>query len=174
MMDEFALLRRIIKILDEHENLRNHVKLVGDSLSDYEAKGNVIKVQKDWQPVQSGYEVAELERLREKFLVLETGLQNHFTLEEELLPPLLGEFLIKALLIEHGRIKGGLKKLKSAVSSMVEGGLTREEFLTRNSELRQLMENLRSLLDSHARREDTILFMLKIVLEEKTGETGTQ
>jgi len=49
-MDEFALLRRIIKVLDEHENIRNHVKLVGDSLSDYEARGSMKKAQKDWLP----------------------------------------------------------------------------------------------------------------------------
>jgi len=168
-MDEFALLRRIIKVLDEHENLRNHVKLVGDSLSDYEARGNVRKAQEDWEPVQSDDEAQEMERLRKTFLVLETGLQNHFTLEEELLPPLIGDFLTRALLIEHGRIKDGIKKVKSSITGMAEVGLTRGEFLSRDSELRQLMENLRSLIDSHAQREDSILFMLKIVLAEKTG-----
>ena len=174
MMDEFALLRRIIKILDEHENLRNHVKLFGDSLSDYEARGSVRKAQRNWQPVHSGDEAEELEHLRETFLVLESGLQNHFTLEEELLPPLLGEFLTRALLIEHGRIKEGIKKVKSSVTGMAVEGLSKEEFLSRDSELRELMEILRSLIDSHAQREDTILFMLKLVLEQKTGETETQ
>jgi len=169
-MDEFALLRRIIKVLDEHENIRNHVKLVGDSLSDYEARGSMKKAQKDWLPESSGHETEELEHLRETFLVLEQGLQNHFTFEEELLPPLLGESLTRALLIEHGRIRENIRKTKSMVTTMAVEGLSREEFISRDSELRQSMEDLRSLLDSHALREDAILSMLKTVLEEKTGD----
>jgi len=56
------------------------------------------------------------------------------------------------------------------VTTMAVEGLSREEFLSRDSELRQSMEDLRSLLDSHALREDAILSMLKTVLEEKTGD----
>ena len=58
---------------------------------------------------------------------LNEGLNNHFTYEEEVLPPLLGELFIRTLILEHQNIKKDSNDTQQIVDNIKLEGLGREE-----------------------------------------------
>jgi hypothetical protein len=165
MADNLALVKRVI---EEHHNIRRNVKLVGDSVSDLEALFSLQKARPDLI-LSSPEELKEKqEKLQQTLSYLEEGLKNHFGFEEKLLPPLFGEFLIKALIIDHRAIKKQIDAAKSLVSETKLEGLSQKELLSKKSQMQQKVESILQLVEDHAAREETILKMLKRALEEKS------
>jgi len=143
MQDNLAIIRRVI---DEHESIRGHVKLVGDSISDQEALPSL------------GF--------------LDEGLRNHFAYEEKVLAPLLGELFMRALVLDHQEIRKEIDVAKSIVTEAKLEGLSREELLNKESHIQQVIKNMCYLIEEHAYKEETILEMLQKVLDEKAKDTS--
>ncbi|OGO01659.1 MAG: hypothetical protein A2Y59_05955 [Chloroflexi bacterium RBG_13_52_14] len=165
MADNLALINRVI---EEHHNIRGNLKLVGDSVSDLEALFSLQKSRPDLI-LSSPEALSEKQnKLQQTLNYLDEGLKNHFGFEEKLLPPLFGEFLIKALILDHRAIKKQIDAVKSLVSDTKLEGLSQKELLSRKSQIQQKVENILQLVEDHAAREETILKMLKRALEEKS------
>ena len=49
MLDNLSIIK---KVIDEHQVIRGHVKLVGDSIADQEALTALVKARTDWIPGQ--------------------------------------------------------------------------------------------------------------------------
>lgn len=165
MADNLTIVNRAI---EEHHNIRGHVKLVGDSVSDLEALFALQKARPDW--ILSSVEaLAEKKnKLQQTISSLDEGLRNHFGFEEKLFPPLLGELLMKALILEHRGVKKQIDEAKSLVTNMKLEGLTQKELLSQKSRIQQKVEGILQLVEEHAAREETILKMLKRALEDKS------
>ena len=98
-------LATIQKLKKELQTVREDVKLVGDSITDQEAITALKRARPDWIPGRLVTTSERQERLWQTLSFLDEGLKNHFALEEKILPPLLGEFLMRALVTQHREIR---------------------------------------------------------------------
>lgn len=162
MADNLTLVNRTI---EEHHNIRGNIKLVGDSVSDLEALFSLQKARPDLILGSPDQLTEKQNKLQQTLSYLDEGLKNHFGFEEKLLPPLFGEFLMKALIIDHRAIKKQIDAAKSLVSDTKLEGLSQKELLSRKSRIQQKVDNILQLVEDHAAREETILQMLKRALE---------
>jgi len=169
MQDDLAIIR---KVIDEHESIRRHVKLVGDSISDQEALPGLERVRADWVPGRLGTLAEKEDKLQQAIGFLDEGLQNHFAYEEKVLAPLLGELFMRALVLDHQEIRKEIDAAKSIVTEAKLEGLSREELLNKESHIQQVIKNMCYLIEEHAYKEETILEMLQKVLDKKAKDTS--
>ena len=164
MQDKLAIIKRII---DEHQTIKEHIKLVGDSVSDQEALTTLQKAHVDFIPGRLGGASEKQNKLQQAMSFLGEGLRNHFAFEEKALPPFLGELLMQALVIEHREIRKEIDDAKATVAELKLDGLSREESLAKDSQIQQVIDSICQLVEEHATREEAILEMLRRVLEEE-------
>jgi len=164
MSDELAIINRII---EEHETIKGHVKLVGDSVTDHEALASLEKARADWIPGRPEILSEKQKKLQQTISSLDEGLGNHFAFEERALPPLLGELLMQSLILEHRKIKKEIDAAKSVAAGIKLEGLSREELLSKELQMQQMVDNICQLVEEHATKEETVLAMLQSALEEK-------
>jgi hemerythrin len=164
MADNLKIVNRAI---EEHHTIRGHVKLVGDSISDLEALFSLQKARPDWI-LSSTEALSEKQgKLHQTISALEEGLKNHFSFEEKLLPPLFGEFLMQALILEHREMKERIDETKSLLANAKLEGLSRRELLAQKAHIQKKVEDILQLLEEHAGKEETILKMLQKALQAK-------
>ena len=168
MRDSLAIVKRVI---EEHQVIRGHIKLVGDSVADQESLNAISKVRSDWIPGRGGDPAEKRDKLRQAVGYLEGGLVNHFAFEEKALPPLLGELFMRALVIEHQEVKRGIERVKELIVGVELEGLDRDGLMAKESGIQQAVAGLCRLVEEHALREETLLEMLRKALEDKK-ETG--
>ena len=164
MGDYLAIIRRII---EWHRTIREHVKLVGDSISDREALISLERARADWVPGQPELQVETQTKLYQSITAMGDGLKNHFDYEEKVLPPLLGEFFMMALVLDHRKIMREIDEDKVIVGETKLEGLSREDLLSAESRIQQAISSLCQLSEEHLTREEVILEMLQRALEEK-------
>ena len=164
MEDHLAIIKRVI---EEHQIIRGHIKLVGDSISDREALTTLEKARADWMPGRPELLVETQKKLQQAISSLDEGLKNHFAYEEEVLPPLLGELFMRALVLDHREIMKEINEAKSMATETKLEGLSREELLSKESYVHQTISSMCHLVEEHIAREEIILEMLRRALEEK-------
>jgi hypothetical protein len=164
MADNLKIVDRVIK---EHNTIREHVKLIGDSVSDLEALFSLQKARPDLILSSTEALSEKQDKLQQTISALDEGLKNHFSFEEKLLPPLFGEFLMQALILEHREIKKKIDETKSLVTNTKLEGLSQRELLSQKVQIQQKVEGILQLVEEHAGKEETILKMLKKALEAK-------
>jgi len=160
-------LTTVSRALDEHQNIRRHVKLVGDSLNDQEAIAALKKARADWIPGRPEILAEKQKRLQQTLNLLEEGLRNHFAVEEKVLPPLFGELLMRAIILRHEEIGRGIDEAKSVAAGMKLEGLSREELLSEELHMQGVIDTISRLVEEHANEEEVILEMLERALKEK-------
>ena len=164
MLDNLAVISRI---RDEHHNLRGHVKLVGDSISDREAISSLQGAHADWIPGRMEI-LSEKQKILQRTLgSLDEGLRNHFAFEEEALPPLLGELFMRALILDHREIVKQIDEAKSIAADVRVEGSNREELLSQESRIQRVIDGISHLVEDHATREETLLEMVERALRER-------
>ena len=164
MQDNLAIIRRII---EEHRAIRGHIKLIGDSTSDREAMNALTRARADWIPGRQEILSEKQKRLEQTLSLLDEGLKNHFYYEERYLPPLLGDLLMRALLLDHGEIRKEIDEAKSIVTDTKLEGLSREDLLPKESRMNRIINNICQVVEEHATNEEILLEMLERALEEK-------
>ena len=164
MQGELAIIRRII---DEHQSIREHMKLVGDSVSDQEALATLRETHADLIPGRSDVLSERYKRVQQSISYLDDGLKNHFAFEEQALPAFLGELLIRGLVLEHLEISKEIDKARAVIAETEAEGLSREQLLSKDADMQQLVDNIRHSVEEHALKEEAILEMIERALEEK-------
>ncbi len=168
-MDNLAIVNKVIA---EHHAIRGHIRLAGETVNDFEALATARSTYASWSQ-SSIQELADVQaKLQQAVSYLSEGLRNHFRLEEELLPPLLGKLLMGALALEHEGIRGKLAEAKSKIVDRSLDGLSQKELLSVKSDIQQTMSNLSHMIEEHASREEIILGMAKRVLEDRGQSEG--
>jgi hypothetical protein len=163
-LDNLAL---IDKILEEHHSIRRHVKLAGDTLSDWEALISLQSAKADWISDESGGLSEKLERLQKAISSLGDGLNNHFALEEKGLPQLLGTLLMRAIMLDHRVIQKEIDRARSNVADHSLLLSSQEELAATKSEIEQAINSVGQLVVKHAAEEEVILGMLRRALQDK-------
>lgn len=169
MSDKLTIVNRLI---DEHQTIRTHIKLVGDSVNDLEGLLSLERARPDWMLNPPELISEKLNKMLQTAHLLQDGLKNHFSFEEKSLPPLLGEIVMRALILEHSDIRNALDGFLSTLLNTKIEGSTYEQLLTFKWNVNQRIEDLRQLLEGHATREETILKMMKRALEDKGKPTA--
>ncbi len=169
MEDNLAIINRII---EWHQTLRGHVKLVGDSIVDREALLALEKTRPEWIPGQLEALTEKQKKLQQAMSFLDEGLRSHFAYEEKVLPPLLGELFMQALILDHQEIKKEINEAKSMVPEIKLEGLSRDELLSQESEIQETISSMCQLVEEHAAREEIVLEMVRRVLEKKGQSKG--
>ena len=165
MSDKLVVVRHL---LDEHQTVRQHMKLVGDSLSDQEAISALQKAHADWIPGRPGAALPEKQkRLYQLMSSLEEGLTNHFDHEERVLPPILGKLLMAALGLDHRDLKEEIDKAKSIVANLGIEESSREELLSKESRMREMLGSIIRNKAEHLDKEEILLDMARRALEER-------
>ena len=170
MLDDWAMIRRITRVIDEHQVIRKHVKLVGDSVPDREALGRLRRTRTEWVSGQPEVEATaeKLKKLQQTLGFLDEGLKNHFALEEQDLPSLCGDLLMRAIFIEHGDIIKKIDQARSVVADAKLEGVSEEELMSQQSQIQHTIGDLLHLVEEHASKEEQILKMMQRALGEKT------
>ena len=164
MVDKLMIIR---KVIEEHHTIRTNIKLVGDSMNDMEAFLSLQKVYTGWTQSLKEEMLGKQQKLQQTVSSLSEGLQNHFGFEEKILPPLFGELLMQALIFEHREIMNKLSEAKSMVFDTRLEGLKQKELLAKKWDIQQVMGSLPQMIEEHARKEETILNMMKKAMENK-------
>jgi hypothetical protein len=165
MWDASAIVTRVIS---EHHAIRGHIKLAGDTINDIEALFTIQRRQSGWSQTSITALIEERDRLLQAISFLEEGLKNHFGFEEDALPPLFGELLMKAILHEHHRISKQIGSAKITLANIELEGLDRRELFSKKSIIQQNVNDLCRTIEEHAQHEEVILNMMKKALEENT------
>ncbi|OGO02744.1 MAG: hypothetical protein A2Y91_01875 [Chloroflexi bacterium RBG_13_54_8] len=158
MADDLATIRKVIAA---HHAVRRDVKSVGDSVSDLEALFSLQQSQSGWAQGSIETLSKKREQLMQTIRLLGDGLKNHFAQEEKLLPPLFGEGLMKALLLEHRDIRKKLEEAEAMLTSTTLEGLSQEELLYKKARFQQMISNTCQMVEEHAGHEELILRMLE-------------
>lgn len=166
MADNLEIIKRII---EEHRAIKYHMKLAGDSITDREALALLEKACADFIPGRSSTVSETHTEVQQAIYLLEAGLNTHFYFEEKYLPPLLGEIIFNALVLEHKEILAEIERAKSTVAHIHLEGLSREDLMRKEGDIQQSMNGVRELVEEHAAREETVLEMLRHALEEHSG-----
>jgi len=159
----------ITKAISEHHAIRKHVKLAGDTVNDIEAFFALQRTQSGWSQTSITALIEKQDQLLQTISFLEQGLKNHFGFEEEALPPLFGELLMKAILREHREISGQIESTKTTLANIKLEGLDQRELFSKRSVIQQNINNLCQTVEEHAQHEEIILNMMKKALEENTA-----
>lgn len=158
----------IIKnVADEHNAIKGNIKLVGDTVTDSEAKGTLEKLRSEWIPGQLDVLSTRLDKLKQSLNALKAGLNNHFAFEEETFPPILGDILMKALLIEHKQIKQEIDDAQKLLDEVNLKGLKREEVIAKEMQVQQVITRILHIIENHADKEEVIMEMLRKALEQE-------
>ena len=153
-------LARINEILEEHRTIRGGVKLMGDSVSDQEALASLKSIRSDWIPSRLELMSEKQRKLKKTMRFLEEGLRTHFAKEEDVLPAVLGEFLMRSLLLEHQEIIGKIDEVRLVATDNKLEGLTEAELESKDSEVKQRISDFSRRLEEHADKEELMLEMV--------------
>lgn len=164
MDDKLAIIN---KIIEAHQAIRGQTRLVGDSIVDRQALNILTRARADWIPGRLEILSEKQKKLQETLDFLREGLRNHFAYEARYLPQLLGELLMRALLLEHREVLRQIDEAKSMVADTKLEDLGREGLLSEESHIQQIVSTVSQVVEEHATREEVILDMLKRALEEK-------
>jgi hypothetical protein len=162
MPDELEIITRII---NEHRTIRDHLKLTGDAVTDQEALASLQESRAAFIPGRSEAVAETHLKLQQALSSLEEGLNNHFAFEETALPPLLGEKLTRALILEHRQINEAIQNTKNTVANTTLTGLERDVRLEQEARIHGIIDGVRTMVENHALREEAVLEMLKRALE---------
>lgn len=163
MLDALAV---ITEVLSEHQDIRKHVKLAGDRVTDMEALFTLQKAYSGWTQSSIQALLEKQNQTQQAINFLEQGLKNHFAFEKEALSPLFGELLMSAILFEHSKIVEQMESAKAVLASTKLEGLGQQELLAKRSEIQQTIGDLCQIVEEHAGHEELILMMMRKALQE--------
>ena len=149
------------KIKEEHVNVKENIKLIGDSVADSEATSIIRKLNTEWSSSEKELLLEKQNMLRQAFATLDEGLRNHFDFELQYLPQFIGELLMRALILEHHEIEEQIDAAKSMSFNM-----ELEDPAMREAHFHQTIDDLYSQIEKHIDKEEIILKMLEIGLKD--------
>ena len=162
MIDQSAIIDRITT---EHHSIRNHVRLVGDSLNDIEALFSLQRAHAGWTQASVENLSSKKLQLQQALSQIDEGLRNHFAYEEKSLESLFGQALIRALKYEHREIITQIEAAKAIAAETKLEELEQGDKLSSRSRLQQAVSSICQSVEQHAALEEQILKMLRKSLE---------
>ena len=163
MQDEIEQVKHII---EEHTIIKERSRVVGDEINDFEALEDLKLIRDSFSGVDEIVLTDKLKELKQAMSYFIDSLRKHFADEEELFPTILGQPLARALTQEHRQIT---EDITSLIAIGDTGGL--DQISQQRSpaiimHIFQRISDLRKKVEEHALREDVVLKMLLVGLQE--------
>ena len=136
-------------------------------ITDREALSSLGRVHSDWIPGRLEIMTEKQKKVQQAMSSLADGLSNHFAYEEKVLPPLLGELFMRALLLDHQGIRKEIKQAKSIVANTSLEGLSRDKLLAEEAHIQQVVSSVGRLVEEHLTKEEVLLEMLQRSLQQE-------
>lgn len=158
MAGELAIIEQVIA---QHQILRANLQGAQGHLTDLDALFGVQQAHAGW--TQSSVDALQHEKrqFQDALSRVSTGLNRHFEWEEQVLPPLFGVALTKALIVVHHEIRWQLEKTVTLVVSAGLAGTDQKEQLAEKQRVQNETATLTRMVEEHAGTEEQILLMLK-------------
>jgi hypothetical protein len=157
----------IHRVLDQHMVLQDQINFVSATMSDKDA---LLRLEKAQAELAVDFRRPLNERrthLLESLKIVAQGMKNHYTFEEEMLPPLLGKLLTEALITEHNSLKIEMQKLIAAITDIDLKGLSLVDEASQEAVMNGFLKELRNKKLDHQKREDAVLATLERIIEKK-------
>jgi hypothetical protein len=164
-VDNLEIIRQV---LAQHKVILGQLKSAGDTVSDMEA---LLRLESARTDLTMGFQQTlgeKMSRLEKIIAPIDQGMRKHYTFEEEMLPPLLGELFTEALILEHKQLLLQMEQTLSFVKGIEVEGLTRAEEMKQESLIYDRLDILRRRKLDHLNREEAVLLTLQNVIEVKT------
>jgi hypothetical protein len=145
----------IESLMNEHSAIRGHMELVHELIKEWdkllESREAVLKSPDKMRTV-----TAKRRSLVQAMGYLEEGLKNHHQHEDNVMPPLVGDLLWRAIRLEHTEM---LEQLDKIDSLLLNSGI--ESFVEKGEEIMQSIAGMVRVISSHSVREDGMLYFLR-------------
>jgi hypothetical protein len=160
-------LTTLSQIIEEHTLLRRRLKLAGDTVSDEEALIDLAESNHGWQTKGKEDLIAKQQDLVRTLAMLKEGMGNHFKFEEERLPGVIGEFMTRAIAIEHRDLRREMEDAVATVSAVDFNTLPEKDAPGEVRRLREIINLLREAIEKHAGDEQVVIKLAQKVLDER-------
>jgi len=164
MQDEIEKVKHII---EEHTAIRERSKVVGDEINDLEALEDLKLLRDSFSGSAEVNLVGKLKELKQAMIYFIDGLRNHFDEEEKLFPGILGEPLARALAHEHRQITEDITSLIAIGDHAGLDQISQQRSPAILMYIFQRINALRKMVEEHALKEDVVLQMLLLGLQER-------
>jgi len=164
MLDEIEKVKHIIA---EHSAIREHSSVVKEEINDLEALEELELSRDSFSGVDETDLRSKLKELKETMDYFIDVLSKHFDYEERLFPEILGEPLARALTHEHRQITEDIASLISIGDNKGLDQISQQRSPAIVMHIFQRINTLREMVEAHARKEDVVLQMLLVGLQER-------
>ena len=164
MQDEIEIVKHI---MEEHTAIRERSKVVGDEINDIEALEGLQLLRDSFSGTNEIILADKLKELKQAMGYFIESLRKHFDDEEPLLPGILGEPIARALTYEHRKIIEDITSLIAIGDNKGLDQISQQRSPAIVMHVFQRISALRKMVEEHATREDVVLQMLLIGLQEK-------
>jgi len=164
MQDEIEKVKHII---EEHTAIRERLKIVGDEINDLQALEDLKLLRDSFSGTDEVVLVDKLKELKQAMSHFIDSLRKHFDDEEKLFPRILGEPLALALAHEHRQIMEDITSLIAIGDNRGLDQISQQRSPAIVMHIFQRISTLHKMIEEHALREDVVLQMLLVGLQEK-------
>jgi hemerythrin len=168
MLSPVAIIDRVIA---EHHKIRETIRLAGESLNDVESSLMLTRSLSGWTQAAAADLAARKDNLIQTISALRQGLNTHFGYEEKYLPPLFGEYLMKALIYEHDKVRRQIESAQKTVNEVVVDEADREALFQHKAVIQDNISRLLQAIEDHAGHEEIILEMIKSGMVDRDSGT---
>lgn len=144
----------IDRLIQEHAAIKGHMKSASESAEDWRGMewDNLINLTHEQLQTLNNKRF----NLKQMIGDLHEGMKNHGEYEEKILPGLIGEPLMKSIVIEHQEIQKQMREINFVLDKS-----TPQEFLSNRAYLMHIISYLSQLISEHELKEDTILQLFR-------------
>jgi len=161
MQDKLSVISQVIS---EHTVLRRNLKLAGDTVSDEETLMELAEKVQGW-PTEKRNELNDRQQeLIRTLATVAAGLKNHFTFEEEKLPVIIGDIMVRALKVEHRELDLKVNAVLTSVSGIKFDELAGAEISVALAQVKRTVNDLSKAVERHAEREMVLIQMAQKAL----------
>ena len=157
----------IEEVIEEHKIILQRLETLDQVANDVEALHSFENTLEAFMPGRFDKKRG-LDRLEELVNSVDQGLQAHFDREEKALLATFEEqgdrelaSAFHSLLLEHKDLRNRLAHIKSHVSQLTTGKLSRHNWEATAYDMRAYISHTRKLLEVHARVEQDLLLALR-------------
>jgi hypothetical protein len=164
MRDEIEKVRHII---EKHTVIRERSKVLGDEINDLEALEDLKLLSDSFSGTDEMVLADRLKQLEQALRFLIDGLREHYEEEVKLFPGLLGKPLTRALTHGHRKI---MEEITSLIAVGDDTGLvpiSQQRSPAIVMHIFQRIGAIRKMIEEHTLREDIVLQLLLVGLQER-------
>jgi len=160
-------IEQVKHIIEEHTAIRDRSKVVGDEINDLEALEDLKLLRDSFSGTDEIVLADKLRELKQAMSHFIDSLQKHFDDEEKLFPGVLGEPLARALKHEHRQITEDITNLIAIGDNTGLEQISQQRSPAIVMHIFQRISALRKIVEEHALKEDVVLQMLLVGLQER-------